>query len=812
MKKKFTRILGVALPLAMVLALAVTLLPASTPAAEADVGTLKFETIPLPKFNADGDWVLAPRTELGVIAVAPGGSVIFASANTTSGSANVSSLLRSSDGGYTWTTLQDNFPLNQSTIVDIEVSPEYSSDSTIIVATEDYVWTSVDGGTVFTEDRPSGWGGSENITDMDVILDEGGRLSIIIGTEDASYGGDVYVQCPATTGSSWQAQAIGAATRNVLAVAFSTNFASDECIIAVTISASATEMLLAFGSTRDGGGWGDAIGNAEFRDGLSAITNTTRARIAFPDDYDVDSLTSNIAFVGLTTSSTPTVADVFKVVLETGTSSTAIDMNVRGLVGLQPTASNIWSIDASGDADAANIIVGLAAWSTATTPDTWLAYYSTDSGENWYSARKKSPTGGDPAWSASTLLESGTSAECNVAMAADFATSGVAYAVTKGEGTYTDGLSGYGGLPWGTRNAGTSAFSRTADGGKSWNQISLIDYSDTAVARVIYFSSPDDRLVSGPTYYVCNLKAYIVYSSNPEIYMVTGITRDLWAMGMIWSGGTLWKSANGGGTWERILSYANPSVTPNIDSVATTGDATVFAKDRVNGKFWRSSDAGATFPRVVSSAARAGPIAVADVVDESSMEIIDSGGLIWTTSNLGRPWTAPDESIVEGHYPTGYEKRGDIVLVGTTSGKVFISTDGGVTITDTLGRSDPGTGYVVVAFDDDYDNTHFVYATAGAYGGGIWRIELNEDDPGSTDWKRIDGDAVNLAAGGSSVVGYVGFQLGGVLYIFDYMGVDTAANTGGLWRCVNPTADIDGLSPPRFEKTQIGLTTGEAMG
>jgi len=431
MKKKLTRILGVALPLAMVLALAITLLPASTPEAEAGVGTLKFENIPLLKYDDAGDWLLAPNTDVGVIATTAGGSVMFAAADITDPN-NINTLLKSADGGYTW-TLQTGFRTTATTagdntsIVAIGVSPEYASDTTVFVATEDYVWTSVDGGTDFTEDFVAAWLVNENITDMDVTLDEGGRLATIVGTIDTPADfGDVYVQCPSTTGMSWQEQLIG---RDVLTVAFSPDFSSDECIMAVTFNGTDTKLELAFGSTETGEGWGESIGDAELLDGRTSITTPRMARIAFPDDYDVDSLISNIAFVGLTAELAGNeVGDVFKVVLETGATSTAIDLNVRGVLALEPTETNIWSIDVSGDAEAATIIVGLERWSTVPTPDYYLTYYSTDSGDNWYSARTKSPTGGDRTVDADDPypLIAGPGAQTNVLMAPDFATSGVA--------------------------------------------------------------------------------------------------------------------------------------------------------------------------------------------------------------------------------------------------------------------------------------------------------------------------------------------------------------------------------------------------
>ncbi len=766
MKKNLTRILGVALPLAMVLALAVTLIPASAPeTTEAAVGQARFSLIPLPKYGSAGRYVLTPATNVGAIAVTPVGDTVFAAANI-SASASIIDLLKSTDGGYTW-TLQSAFKTtaaansDTTNITAIGVSPEYATDTTMFVATETDVYQTVDGGAAFTAmTRPSGWAGTETISDMDIALDEGGRLSIIIGSEDSGGAGDVYAYVPATTGMSWKAQAVG---RDVQAAAFSPNFADDECIIAVTCNGTDTLIKLSFGSTKDGGGWGDSVGDGTFLNAdAEDIATTTRARIAFPDDYDVDSTLSNIAFVGLRAGTddhaTAEYGDVYKVTL-TPTKSSTEDLNVRGLVSTVRTATNIWSIDVSGDAEAATILVGTNKWTTGAAVGTyyWTTYYSTDSGVNWSSAREKSPTGASLGAAASPAAGAMT----EVVMAPGFATDGVAYA--------------------GTRGGETSAFSRTADGGKSFNQISLIDYS---------------------TYYsVSDFDPNVMFgTSNPTAYMVTriGTTR-----------GTLWKTTDGGGKWERIWSYANPTVTDKLDKHYSVSGAE-FAYDQTNGKFWRSSDDGATFPRVVN--AKTGSLVVVSVIDENTIWTCNAAGAIWSTTKLGRPWVKPDESDVAGQYPTMYWRNGDKIIVSTYSGKVFISTDAGVTYTDTVGVSDLAA-YSAAVFANDYADTGYIYSLVGYAGGGIWRIELNEDDPDSTEWKQIDASQANIDAGSATVKTYFGFQLSGpTLYYWDYATVNTTGNVGGFWRCVNPAADIDGIYPPLFEKTQTGLTTNMVMG
>jgi hypothetical protein len=213
-------------------------------------------------------------------------------------------------------------------------------------------------------DQPSaGFDATDVITDMDVAMDSGGRASVIIGTWDgAGIDGEVYAYVPATTGLGWQRQSLGATwiAADVLAVAFSPNFADDEGIFAVTQSADEANIQAAFGYTKDGGGWGLSIGPGEFynREGASlngtATSAVTRARVGFPEDFDVDSITSNVAFVGITAGTSNgmnqiaaggEMGDVFKVVFQP-TASTTEDMNVRGLISAlarRPTSTPLMS-------------------------------------------------------------------------------------------------------------------------------------------------------------------------------------------------------------------------------------------------------------------------------------------------------------------------------------------------------------------------------------------------------------------------------------------------------------------------------------
>lgn len=886
MKNKLFKILGVAVPLVMVLALAVALLPVNASTADAAAGTLRYGVIPLPKMGVPGKYVITPNASCGPIAIAPNGNVMFAragsesegasynvtvatsnsslmltiaylnqdgQANTTTATiaagktvgttgtialnehdtgitdvtgitattgANVTavgtvtiigtttstilataadasdtastitftngavttaydSIKKSADGGKTWSlsgfydAAVDNG--DATNVVDIGVSPEYATDTTVFVATEKSVYQSVDGGTAFEPmDEPTHgayvWGTTENVTDMDISLDAGGRVSVIIGSTTGADDteGDVYVYSPETTGLGWQEQNI-TADYNVLAVAFSPNFAGDEGVFAVTANQS-TQIECAFGWTKTGGGWHiSGIGDGDFKDSVGAdISNATRARIAFPDDFDIDSITSNVAWVGLTAGNTNgqndtggEYGDVYQVSFQPTASST-VDLNVRGLISTLRTATNIWDIDATGDADAATIVVGTDYWTTGVSNYYWTAYVSKDSGTTWSTARVKSPTGG--ATGTGTPV---TGVNCYVTLSPDYATSKAIYAATSG----TD----------------TAALSRSTDSGASWNQISLIDYGNLSTYYLIRRYSPSAGWAKDMT-------ALMVTRTS-----TTTATQQ----------GSVWRTTNGGANYERILSYANPTVDSSIDQVkASTPAGTLFVIDYLQGKFWRSSDNGATFPRTIN--AKDSPLSEFTIVDENTIYTTFANGEVWYTTSMGRPWIAPDESQI----PSGaswYTIKGNVHLVSVSGGKTYISTDSGKTFTKTLGLTDlAGTAWVM--FDANYATNKYIYGVVTSAGGGVWRVVVDESNPNANEWKQIDA----ASDGAGTVAAVPNFQFGGILYCFDATTVvsstDDTLRAGGIWRCVNPTAEIEGIYPPEFTKVNTGLINGDKVG
>jgi hypothetical protein len=192
MKTKLLKLMGVALTVVLLASLTVGL--AVTPAGAAS-SNLKWVKLELPKVedwsneatftDSEGDFWATPGIDLGPIAQTPDGGILFAAvADGFYLGNNWFDVLKSTDGGYSWTVTgfftDANDASDTSPIVDIVTSPEYSDDTTLAVATEDYVYISDDGGKNFTQ-LSSLWG-SETITDIDMTIAEDGDLSLMVGT------------------------------------------------------------------------------------------------------------------------------------------------------------------------------------------------------------------------------------------------------------------------------------------------------------------------------------------------------------------------------------------------------------------------------------------------------------------------------------------------------------------------------------------------------------------------------------------------------------------------------------------------------
>jgi len=824
MKTKFYKLIGIALTVVLLASLTVGL--AGVPAGAADSSNLKFTKLDLPQVEAwtneadfavsEGDYWVTPNADVGPIAMSPDGGVLFAGANDDGGT--FYEVLKSLDGGYSWTVTgfyaaTQVAPADNTLIVDIVTSPEYGDDTTLLVATMAFVYISDDGGKNFVR-LASAWGG--NIADLDVTVTDDEDLAIMVATNV----GQLLVKKGLL---AWVPQNLAAAYPAYFALAgnFLPTFADDGNIgiCAIISDGAATRMTFSFDDvitpSLPAGGWNiTGIADAPITDAEGGAFGSVFARIAFPDDFDAFGIGTNVCFVGIATAfgaaslpyvppAPPNGSDAYKVICKEAGTSTAVDLDVRGVqTTLLPTATAVTSIDVCGNAEEATILVGTDTCNLTDTPTYFFAYHSEDSGESWMYSFKQ-PTGGDETVENLIYIDART----QVLMAPDFCESGTAYAATKDWGNPSDPS-----LPAAVTL--TSAFQRTTDGAASWNQISLIDY---AWIGGDYYVTPYGFSASG-------------YIADGTLRMITTQVAVAPPATPGTAFGTLWERTDGK-HWEGILSYATPGITDGLFQIAAPADGSaLLAVDMDfagagNDCMWRSTDGGATWPKKINTKGGlqwVAAVSATTLYTTHVASLANNNGLWWTTKS-GTGWTKPDDSdIPNTAVVASASVMGDVVICSTYAGEAYISSDGGETV-EKVGKNTPGVAgppSVVTADLGFGANGMLYFVTMGVPGHGIWRTSVDLADPGACKWERIDNNQTSTDNVGVTANYYpantfvaaspaIALPPSGILYVVDGAAVDTAPPdglTGGLWRCTNPTADLDSITPPYFERENKGLT------
>jgi hypothetical protein len=315
----------------------------------AETSSLEWATISVP--NTDGKQ-LYPGSDIGPMAVTPNGGILFAAVNV----GGSWSLLKSTNGGYTW---KSAVATGTTEIVAVDISPK----GNIYVATTGSVYRSKDNGNTFPVMDMSGVSGTIDSLDTGVNADN--NDVVVVGTSI-----DVYL-FDGSIGSGWAAQTVG---YPVLAVALSTQYTTDEAIVAVVNSGTQTIVRTKFGVW---GGIGDVV-----IPGASSY----RACIGLPADYNTSAPS---LFVGLSAPSNG--GDVFRVFWD-GSKMTYHDFNVSANGGSSNV--NIWSMAVNGSSARATIVAG-AEGITATDNGSILVFASSDGGNSWVpnTIANKQPTG-----------------------------------------------------------------------------------------------------------------------------------------------------------------------------------------------------------------------------------------------------------------------------------------------------------------------------------------------------------------------------------------------------------------------------------
>jgi hypothetical protein len=259
---------------------------------------------------------------------------------------------------------------------------------------------------------------------------------------------------------------------------------------------------------------------------------------------------------------------------------------------------------------------------------------------------------------------------------------------------------------------------------------------------------------------------------------------------------SLWRSSNGGSLWERIYSGFLDGV-DQIDQVELSpdygdGSETAFLTGSSNGSptIWWSEDGGQYFTE------RSTPLAVDAwvVADDKTLFLgcyDGSNGLVYRSGNAGLSYSP---AAIVGNQPLNSivlspdHDHDDIILVGSSSGWVYLSTDNGTWFEPVPAEatSPPLTGNVFVAFDTKFAENETIYATSDTPDQGIYRFIIGQ----STNWELIDG---TLPTGG--MISGLETANSGPLY------ATNAKADGGIERCLNPTYNLG----PTFETVTRGL-------
>ena len=691
--------------LALTLILLLSLLGSTTPTpATATPDVVEWSTIDIPTDGRSGNWVLADGSDVQHLTMAVDGT-IYAYANP---SGTNYTLFKSTDGGFSWAYSGEV----KDDIVDIATSPDDAD--TIYYATLSSIYRSTDAGSSFTPltSNPGG-AGSDNIeiTAIDVAPLDNNHL-IVVGTRDTDsleYGG-VYILDENQPFPNWINTDLD--SYDVYAIAFSPNFAGDQQMVAVVTDEVDTLVT----TTIDGDGWGQTVGDAI----IGGVTPDSAA-IVFPSDYDSDAATGDyVQFVAINAGGDN--GDVYLVEgVEAPDLSVATDLDIGSDYGLSNI--DVTSLAVSGKATTAHLLAGAT--------NSAQVYHSTDGGTNW-KASSKPPTGESKTY---------------VLMAADFAQHGRAYAATSG---------------------GESAYSYTADGGDTWNQVGLIN---TGISNII------DLAVS-PN-----------YSQDNTLFMLT------------WGGEhSLWRSLNGGERWERLYSSALADV-DSIDLVELPPQydgQVIFIAGSSDGSpaIWKSTDNGQKFThRSVSFTIDTWAVASDKTLFIGSYD--GSNGLVYRTTNSGSSFStvavAGSQSLNSIALSPDYDSD-ETILVGNTNGWAYWSNDNGNSFEPLPqdATSAPFTGAITVAFDPEYSENNVIYAASDTADESIYRFNTDT----SHSWKKIDS---TLPGGG--MIGQLKVSTGGTLYATNFKA------DGGMERSLNPTYSLG----PTFETVTRGLDDGVTL-
>ncbi len=659
MKTKLSKILGVALTVALLSSLFVFAAPTPVSA-----GTLQWTPVPIPQ-TTTGQLVRLDLS-VGKVACGPDGT-LYAAVSDIVGAAAVPNVFRSPNGGYSWIPSATAMGAAGDIISALEVT--ITGDVIVAVQTpaggagSGVVLRSQNGGANFSQLGTVALAATEAIVCMSATPTYDGVGEIAIGISDV---GEATAAAAATNVQVWGF--LGALTwtplgtgavEDVVALKYSPSYPMDSTLVAAVVDAVAggTGVQLRHWNAS---GWDpaqlapspiavSAVAVTDF-DAAAAnavATDVIAADIALPQDYDSTTPTLRRAYVSVVTE-TPANNNVFRI-------------DVTGAVAVGPAGlaagTYLWDLDYIGTVAAGTLMGGL--YSTAAGGTQLDVWYSSTVMPPWAiqvwnsSVPTNLPTGVTLATETSTgvaPLGLNMLSGANICMADDFATSGTVYVGTPG----TD-----------------SAFGASHDGGNDYNETGLIDNGGAAAQALQFFGTPANG--------ARNLALSPFYSADSTIFMVSdnrgGLVNDT----------NVWRSQNGGATWDRVLTAnfntAGISTLCFADNYDTNG--IVFVGDTGIRNFYFSKNQGTAWQlRIINAAAPA----IGDMVspDGAVLYVSDVAATGIVAKGVNGGWSWPLSGIVAtGSTGTLTDIGVDVddantLIVGDNAGCVYRSTDANV--------------------------------------------------------------------------------------------------------------------------------------
>jgi len=709
MKKKPSKILGVALTLVMVLSLFAFAAPV---AADPDVN--EWSKFSYPDEGSDGDWFWEDSLySVGPMALAINGD-LYAYAYVGDGDWTDddidSNIFKSDDGGRTWSTTDFADELlfggpydDDGYVVDIVCDSE---DADIVyVATgypewPGYVYWSEDGGDTFDALAPDSLDdarGSRCITSLDATY-FGGDPHVFVSTSTWGGNGGVYYINLESYLVGWTDMGLQAGDYSgydAYAINCAPDFDDSPKVYALVCEDTngPTEIAVNSGTS---GVWSQ-FGEDLLDESESALEIEWGSNICFPGDFDHDELFVAVDGAG----SDDGHGSVYRVTDETAAYRLAIDDS--------DVDADFISLELTGDIGATLMLAGTESDDSGPYDYEATVLYSTDDGEYWDAAGKR-PSG--EYWT-------------YVLMAEDFADSGKAWAATSGD---------------------ECAVSYTIDGADLFNQISLIgtdmgnfiedvsfypDYETSGKLFMVTNDGSDDSLWRYDGEYWERVAESGVLNADIELAQVSPeiLTDDtVFFVDYDPDDPVIFRSTDEGQSWYELRCQPDELiywVVIDADTILAGGwDGTVYKTDRHGARVWEDIDADITGS--IMYFARFG-----DTILCGSIEEIDGGeyeGKVAISEDLGDSWDMvgdplPDDAPPFVAFDTGYADNSFIYAACETNIYRFEvdesddweDIDGGVAIELASGIATADGCLYVSDFDD---------------GAGMWRsVDPTADEP-----------------------------------------------------------------------------------